>query len=390
MQRLVMPLIVIALFVGGFGTGCSPDGPEEAAGNGDVHPMQARIPHYEQAVPVTKDETLADLPDPPGALKVLAGFLDAPGAVDTTRLDVFVEEARTVDLAVPSPSRVAILDGASRLFEHDRRTGTTVLVAGKGRGPGQLRYAEAVAAQGTSVVVARQDRRIDRFACDETPCTYQQTTRLPFSPKAVTAAGQRLAVVGAPVLGRAGTKMEDWNGAIHVLGPDGSDRRSFGQTYRTDHFLVFSAYANGSSLLHSRAHDRFVRASEKLPFVWTYARHGSLETVWEVADFAPLQIDYDASERSLHHRYEDGYDLLDLQGPIDGRFVIAAVRHRSSASAAASEASSSTDYYALDLKTARSYYLGRDAPRDGGVDRLFLTAGEHHVLVEDGRVAVVQ
>jgi hypothetical protein len=159
--------------------------------------------------------------------------------------------------------------------------------------------------------------------------------------------------------------------------------------YQTNHFLVLSNYVRSSSLIYSDAQGQFVFASPKLSLVWTYDTDGGLESVWTIDDFEPLPLEYDSSARSIHKEYEEGYSTLRLQGPIASRFVVATVRHKALPSETSDLTGRGNDYYALDLTSGDTYFLGRDTPREGIVDRLVLVTDEHQVLIENGRVAVI-
>jgi hypothetical protein len=394
MQRPVLRGIGIVALLGlmVIGTGCtSGDDSETPSGGVTEHPIEARIPYQEQAVSVTKEHPLADLSDPPSELKTLAAFLDDPSAVDTTRLGVFVEESRQVEIASVAPNRLVLLAGhpENRLFEYNLQTGATTQIASKGSGPGQLKFAEAMVRRNASVYVARQDRRIDRFNCADAPCSYQETTRLQFSPMAAAAAEDYLAVTGEPMLGGEGMKAEDLSGAVQIIGSEGNLQQAIGRMYQATHFLVLSNYVRNTSLIYSETQSRFVIASPKLSFIWAYGEDGEQVSVWTIEDFEPLPLEYDSSKRSIHKRYEEGYSTLRLQGPLAERFVVATVRHLNLPSGASDLTGSGNDYYALDLTTGNTYYLGRDTPREEIVDRLFLVTDAHQVLIENGRVAVV-
>ena len=391
MPKRIRIAILLGLAIGGIG--CTSDsGPDTSSGGTTEHPITDRVPYHEQAVPVTQKQTLANLSNPPDVLQTLATVLDDQRSVDTTRLDVLVEESRGIDIISSSPNRLILLVGnpENRMYEFDLQDGTATQIASKGSGPGQLKFAQDITRGDSAIFVAQGDRQIDEFDCRTIPCTYEESTRLRFSPMAVAAARSHHAVVGSPMLRREGMKMEDWSGAVQMLDADGSIRQSFGRTYQANHFMVLSAYLRNSSLIYSDTLDQFVRASEDLPFIWTYKANGSLEFVWSIHTFDPLPIRYFPSEQRRHKEFQEGFSTLHLQGPIDGRFVIATVRHLGFSSKDSDLTLTGVDYYALDLRTDETYYLGRDTPRKGIADRLFLVTNEHQILVENGTVALIR
>lgn len=387
--RLIGIAVLLSLSVGGIG--CTSDDSETSSDGAIEHPIEARIPQHDRAVPITRQQPLSDLPDPPRELRTLSLFLDEPTKIDTTRLDVLLKGSSSVDVASVSSDRFVLLVGhpENRLYEHDLRTGTTTQIAKPGSGPGRLQFAEAVAHSDTAVYVTRQDRRIDRFDCTTVPCTYDESIRLQFGPMALTATDDRLATVGIPVMEGEGMTMDDWSGAIQILGSDGSIEQTFGRTYQTEHYLMLDNYTRNSSLIYIGSQNEFVLARENLPLLWTYGKNGSPESVWTIEDYAPLTIKYFPSERKTHKEFEDDYSTLRLQDVIAGRFAVATVSRTNFSPSSSDLFLAHIDYDALDSKTDETYYLGRDAPRDEIIDRLFLVTDEHQVLVEDGGVAVV-
>ena len=386
-----MLIIAAALVVAMGGMGCSSE--NEGGTEGVIeHPIDDRIPFHDEATAVTKQQTLSACPDPPDVLRMLARVLDSSRAIDTTQTDILVESSQRVEATSISDRRLALLveHPENRLYELNRQNQNTSLIASEGRGPGQVQFASSIAQQDDTLFLGSKDRRILQFDCRSRPCTFEDETRLQFSPETLTILEDQVAVVGTPMLQREGMTMEDFTGAVHLVGPTGDIRTSIGRPYHTSHFLVLSSYLRGSSLVHSEPLQTVGFASQKLPYIWIYRDSGGKERVWRIDDFEPLGIEYSPSDRSRSKEYQDSYSLLRLQGPLQERYLVASVRHMAYVSEGSDIRMRSVDYYALDMETGRSYYLGRDVPRKGVFDRLFLVSNESTILIENGRVALLQ
>ena len=149
--------------------------------------------------------------------------------------------------------------------------------------------------------------------------------------------------------------------------------------------MVLHEYTKESSLLYSEDQDAFVLELGNLPFVWAYDGEGPA-AVWRIEDYTALPVEYDPTERSVQYDWAPGHSDLRLQGLIAGRFVVLTVRHRAPREP---RRTASVDYYALDLTTSKTYFVGNDERAETNSQRTVLLNEEHQVLVEGGAVAVM-
>ncbi len=365
-----------------------PTSPEEGVVE---HPVEERIPYANRdIISITKDRSFEALPDPPRSLQVLHVFLQNPGAVDTTRLGFYVKESENVEVASLGERRLIILDGhpGNRLFEYDSQSEILTQIAAPGNGPGELKFSMGLMRDGHSVYVARQDRRIDRFTCTPEPCEYEATTRVPVNTMSVARASDGLAILAQPSNRKGGASMDELDGAVHLVSADGAVWNAFGALYHTEHFMVMANYARGGTLTYSPEFQEYLFSSEKLPYIWRYDEGGDVRSVYKVGAFRPLQMQYFPNEGRLHKEFGKDYSTLRVVGPVAGRFVVPVVRHYTSNGEGVR--TERLNYYAIDLNTDKTYFLGEDTFSGEVVERTVVVTDEHQVLIENGAVALIE
>lgn len=355
------------------------------------HPIRERIPHADRdVISIKKDTSFRALPEKPRSLQVLRAFLQDTGSVDTTHLGIFVDEAENVGVKSLGKQRLVIHNShpGNRLYEYDREIDTLTQIATPGKGPGELAFSMDVMRDGPSVYVARQDRRIDRFNCSVAPCEYEATTRVQTNVMSVSAGPNALSVLTQPSNRKRGASIEQLGGAIHRISTDGTIHKAFGAIYHTEHFMVMANYARGGRLVYSPDLREYILSSGKLPYVWVYSDSGTVANVFRVADFQPLQMEYNTDTGGVEKRFAEGYSTLDIWGPLEGRFIAPVVRHYTPTSGGMQI--DLVDYYVLDLKTRETYFVGTDTYGEDTMDRLLLPTDDHQLLVENGQVGIVR
>lgn len=386
--------IVVFTVVGGLLAACEG---EDGGGDGSAlripspsegvttHPVEERIPYHDRnAIPVTKDQSVESLPDPPQSLRVLASWLQTPQVIDTTQLRFFVDQSSTFDIESIGTDRLLLLEGhdGNRLFEYDRGTGETTQLAEPGNGPGELRFAYDLVRHGRSVYVGQGTRRIDRFDCETRPCHYGETIRPPVQVMSVARRPQGLAILAHPAFMAGGVGASELSGVIHLVDSDGVVERVFGPICLSNEFMVLGAFTRGSDLLYSDRVGTYALASQRLSHVWLYGMEGELQSVLTVDNFRPSKFEYhpDTQRRTRMEGISDSIRILAL---LDDRVLVLRV-HRGA------ESNARIQYFAIDLKTNELYFVGSDRYGDEIVDRTFFVSEHLQVIVENGAVAVVE
>lgn len=350
-----------------------------------THPVEERIPYHDrEAIPITKDQPLEALSDPPASLQVLASWLQNPQAIDTTHLGFFVENPgplRSFDVASIGANRMVVFDGRHRLFEHNLQTGETTQIARQGGGPGELKGAYDLMRDGSSLYVSRQGQRVEHFTCEPEPCEHSETIRVPVEPFAIADRDQGLAAFGLSVEVIQGGESKKFGKNIHLIDTEGAVERSFGPVYLTTRMMVWQKFMRYNSLAYASNHDRYILSTGYLPYVWMYDENGNINSVFRIKDYSLARFEYNSKDKSMSISKTDDYHRVSSLSMLSRKFVVFSVAYQKEGE---------VDYYAINLQDNEPYFVGTDSYGDDIEDRSFYVTDHHQVLVENGVVAVVE
>ncbi len=261
--------------------------------------------------------------------------------------------------------RVIILDLRNdELIEYDRRSATSISIAHRGEGPGELRFAQDLVADGSTVYVPRRDRRISLFDCSSSPCVFERSFDAGAVASSLALVGDdSLAILGSsPVPQDAGLQVATESlTAVHVMDLDGGHGHDFGAVYDTEgHWMLIYRFIDKGSVRYLEPSNRFAVTFDRFPFLYIYDRAGELEKVFRIEDFILGRQKYwtDTGMREVVFGEVSELSTTSIPG---SDYVLAEImtRYNRRRDEPVVRKDISRDYYAINLSTDDSYYLGR-------------------------------
>jgi hypothetical protein len=291
------------LFLGG----CEPE-----SGPGTVHPVEARIPHFDNP-----DHTITgeSSPDRGGAAQ-LRGATRQPAWSVGTREGAAPERFADIrDVEQDPQGRVLILDNENREVRVFTSDGEYVGTFGReGEGPGEFQYpAHLDILEKNRLVVAGRMGRIQFF--EPAGQTYERTGgfAVEFTPEDACVLDGRLYLHGALT--------KEGSSSVHVYTPRGERKTSFGPVYDAENQFIRFQLSRGAVACDSST-DTVVFGFAAAPMLYGFAPDGTRKWVSRIQPFDPMPQTQGVSEQGttrLRHSYEPGTDILseltDVPGP---------------------------------------------------------------------------
>lgn len=357
------------LLLAGCGGGEAPDFGGERADGVVEHPIADSIPHVDRDhIAIDTSRSIDEMDEVPEALATLADYLQDPEGTAARELNVIVNGAEDFHVAAVDERRLVMLDTREqRLLEYDLATDDATVLAEQGEGPGDVHFTQDLAHDGTTLYVAMQDRRLDRFDCQSSPCAFHERTSLDFSALSVAPIDDTTVVVLGQILPSGGEPdAGDDERPVRLVGTDGSVLGAFGTAYRSQHYILRHRFLLGGTIRHLEDPGRYVLAFPRLPYLYVYDEDGALQTTYALDAFLQGFVafgDFSGRQNVVRHTVQDMSQISGVE-PIGGSILVKTETRAligEPKPAGQSVFDFRNDYYAVDLAEAKSYHIGSEA-----------------------------
>ena len=361
------------------------------AGNSVIHPIKENIPHYDQEhISIDTVRTFKNMQEKPERLELFHQYLRNSDRIITEKLNIEVGSPYPgFNVVSIDDGRLMVLDITNdRLLEYDLNDHNFLMLAERGRGPGDIMYSEEMVKHMNSIYIASGNMRISRFDCKTTPCEFDEVIPLKFSPSSIALAGDTLAVLGSvDVRAASGNKHEDGLKdlkAIHLLNGTGDNMSVFGETYNTDgHWMLLRPFVFDGMIRYSPAEDLFILSFMMFPYLYIYdARDQSLKTTYEISDFLLGKQRYWPDIGRLEVPMEN-YSIIRSTKIIENNLLWLEIETRKKRRIPNSHWDLLFTYYVVDLKNREAYYMGNvEAEGNGSSEQFFFI--ENGLIIHRG------
>ena len=368
---------------------CGEDEPELGGERPDgtiEHPVADSIPHFDRDhVPITREQGIDSMEDPPRSLVALADYLERPEPTDARSIDIFVSDALHFGAVAVGGERLVMLDTrGDQLVEYDVDTGEITRLAEQGRGPGDVQFTEDLARYGTDIYVAMEDRRVSRFNCDAVPCEHDRSIGLDVAAHSVAAVDDATIAVLGHTLHMADDPgdADDNQTPVRIFREEDEPVRAFGAAYGSEVHMIQGAFHRGGIVGHVKTPERYVQSLLRLPFLYVYDDQGRLQSTYEVEPFIyqmVQQTDRGARRQVPDQEWSKIRDVRAVEGAI---LLVRARTHQNprEVGGEGTEAAPTQwgydireDYYAVDISNEESYHVGSHAYEGPPTEALFIT-----------------
>ncbi|MEX2601532.1 MAG: hypothetical protein WD355_07795 [Balneolaceae bacterium] len=332
---------------------------ERSASGLVVHPIEENIPHYENDhISVDKNQLVSGVNNYPGIIKKLHSYLHDPNNSDLFEIPLPVSGVRTVEVKSISEDILLILDKRSdQLIQYNRSTNDTLLIASRGRGPGDIAYAKDMNRYNNDIYISMEDMRVSKFSCQNTPCNYDKTVPLEFSPISFAYNNENYIIFGqTPYLGEEDYTIDE--NSIRIVDDNGGVLTSFGENYRTKDWIVLFTIRDGH-IRYSMKNDYYIHSIELLPYIYIYDQKYEINSIFYLSEFIQGEVVFNpvfngASPPSVDFSY-----IHDLTIVEDNYLIITTTtRYDEIVSDNDNECIFEQDYYVIDLSNQSHGYLG--------------------------------
>jgi hypothetical protein len=298
------------LFLGG----CEPE-----SGPGTVHPVEARIPHFDNPDHTITADGLPSSDVPAQLTAALDSAVWSVGVREGGGPELF---GGISDVAVRPDGHLLILDDENREVRIFSAAGDHVASFGqKGEGPGEFEYPESLVQfdDGRIAVLGRMGR-VQYFRPSGPTYEHAGGFTVSFAPEDACVLGNTLYLHGA------------WpsnpDHSIFAFSREGELLRALGPVYQTEEASVRMGLSRGRLACEQRT-GLLVFGFSTSPVLYGLTPDGDLRWVTRISPFAPMRIEQGTRKgrTSMTYRYEQGVDhllgIVDRPGP----GVVAVRRH---------------------------------------------------------------
>jgi hypothetical protein len=338
------------------------------------HPIEENIPYFNyEHSKITKENNLSKTFDNGlSEINLLTKFLKKTSKQDFQKLNLLVRDPYRFDATSISSNRLVLLDELSnRLIEYDLSSDTTVNLAKKGKGPGDINFPQGIHKDQNNINIPLADMRISQLNCSQRPCLYQRTIELDFRPYSLTKTDSNFAVLGSINVNNSGnniqfeSKLEEIR-PIHFLKDNGEEINSFGNAYDVNgHWMLLRPLVNNGKIRYLPSEDTYALIYQRFPFIYIYDSNFKMQKVYEISDFILGKQKY-WPETGKVRIVKQNHSLIRNVKVIGGKYVLLEIEEKKDQQTSDFKRtwSRSFDYYLLNISNDKSYYLGSTSPNE--------------------------
>jgi len=274
-----------------------------------LHPLISNIPKIKESSVIDTSNLENYENDTVNKLSNVVESIRKNENIDTTNTRLLV--GRSIDVEVSSiDNRLLVLDKKGyRLIQYNVDTGSKTVISTNGSGPGNVSWAKDLEIDNEKAYVSTGGMRIVTFDCSESPCSYDATTRLRFTPLSLAKTENSLNAVGHVPLSPKRRKIDSLGSApIQVIDSTGTIQSAYGHSYQSDAWFLNDKFRKGY-LEASDQRQETALAYKFLPTIYTYRSHNHHKT-FSIPEFSTAVFEYEPEDIWISTSKRDYYDII--------------------------------------------------------------------------------
>lgn len=355
------------------------------------HPISELIPHQDRNhIVIERNFSYENLIDPPEGLNLLYSYLENSVRIEYEQLEIMVKDVESLKIEAISHDRVIILDTSNdRLIEYNFFENTSSIIAGFGRGPGELQHAIDITRAGDFIYVARRDMRLSRFNCKTEECAYDKTIVLEVQPISITSTQKGLALTTGAMI-RGGEEMVKNSSinfpAIQIVSMDeGKLLNSFGNIYNTQFMMVLERFSRTGMVTYLPKQGHYVWASSWFPFIYFYNDEFELIETYKLENHIQNRFEFYPAEQRRSFSDQDHTKISELKKIENDKVLLVTTTQTNKQEMAGKTVYDySYDYYVIDHKNQKVAHLGTEDQTSSHQSKIIIDQG--NLFKNDGGI----
>jgi hypothetical protein len=258
-----------------------------------------------------------------------------------------------------SSTRLLFLDrDQSSITEYDISLGTSIQIAGSGRGPGDLFFPRELVHHGEKVYVPMAGFRITEFDCTRQPCRQGKT--IPVEKVNAMSIGvmndRFVGLRSVPITSNDPGQIKDAGRAsMAVITNDGKVTAEFGQTYDFGtQMMLMDAFKNGFVRYDSKTKQSILAYSD-FPIVYTFDQAHKPAQTYKIDGFILGKREFDTVTHELKNP-TDGFNMItQMETPFPGYLLVEVLNRTLSNNSLQKD---TFEWFLVDLTAKSSTKLG--------------------------------
>ncbi|MGF1668821.1 MAG: hypothetical protein ACFCU6_00120 [Balneolaceae bacterium] len=364
-SRTLLLLALLFVVISMLPVSCSID--KEPAGSVVEHPLPNLIAYHDRDhILIKKDQSFEELSNPSKGLIQLKNYLENPDIWRTEQFGVTVNDASSLKMTAIGHDRFLILDtGKDQLIEYNFLESRDELVAGFGRGPGELQHSIDLEYTGDYLYVARRDMRLSRFKCEFSKCIYDKTILLDFQPISVASTKSGLAMTTGVIIGR--DDIVEKNSYIHFPAVilidrlDGHIIGEFGKIYDTRHLMVLAVFSRSGFVSYITELERYIYVNSWFPFVYVYDDDFKLEETYKLENYIQNKFEFFPKKKRRRFPIREHTLISEIKAMENGHILLVTTTQKNQQLELGDTVYDYTyDYYVIDHMNRKVIFLGTE------------------------------
>ncbi len=371
---------------------CTPDSNNQEI---TFHPIDEKNPHSDVSAKELEVLDGSQYRDRlPENLQLLQKILSDESFIeDFKKLNILV--SGRVEVIGLGDSALLILDKQNdQLVQYDLHSENSIVVAGVGRGPGDLLFSQELSSYQDKVFVSMQGFRISIFICENERCAYEKTIMTNHNNYSLTANEQYIYYIGVDRIGHDDSPSPELSNQniIYKIDYDGDLKHSFLPNYNFWAPVVRDQMTKGGKVRLFPELERIITTFEFLPYLYLHDTEGNLINKYMIPDFLQAYYRYEEqneSEWSGRLLY-DSNTTISFTSTLNGSWLFIRLREQRDLVYLYMEGFEGTEwytYYAFDVEKSKLYRIGDDShtdPYSGG--RVINVLEQGLIINENGRL----
>lgn len=327
-----------------------------------LHPHPGRIPEYhsDKHTLIPDSQPASNSGYNSSRIESLIEMFSNFHNLELKKIDVSLSEV--VKFVSITSERIVIVDSNnSSVVEYSLTSGTTNVIASKGRGPGDVLLPVDAQIRGMELIITMKDMRVSRFNCWNSPCTYESSVQLPITPVSAAISDSSIAILGnIPVTSRDPELIDlvTSRNSVNIFDLNGNELGRFGKAYDTDkEWMLIPPMTEGVLAFHESS-EWYYLAYKRIPLIYVYSKLGDLVKTYKIESFDIGLQEYEKTTGRLGGIYTD-YQFVENLTIVDDIVYIVVVKlyDRQVTDTGVVRKSKST-LYAIDIQSNSTFQIG--------------------------------
>lgn len=277
-----------------------------------------------------------------------------------------------------------------RLIQYDVNKHQYKLVAGKGRGPGDLFFSEELAIHQNKAYVAMQGFQISVFNCELVTCEHEKVIETEYNSYSLAPSEENLLFIGMATYGleQSSDPSSTKQNLIFKMDYDGEILDSFFPVYNFRSPIIRGSLNEGGTVRRFLPTNSTIVTMEYFPYIYEYDGSGKLKMKYEIPRFQKSFYEYNENKRGAKFLNSgDNSSVILTQKLSDWELMIIIKERRNAEWISREEGFKGEEwnsYYIFNVEEKQLYRVGDDVvtqPYDG--EERVIHVVEQGVIIND-------